>query len=276
MVYTNFESSVKSCLDLTRIRYSGVYQLRSIDPRMGRAQTEATTVTTGKSERLRAYLLGLVNGGLDPHVKLPTERELAEQFGVSRLTVRRVLDRLERDGLVYRVQGAGTFVHPPRISKSVELTSFSEDMRERGLRPGSKLVRAEIEAAGPVIGYALGLSPSTEVLHLERIRTADDEPMCLEHSYLPNNLVPGLADLDLTGSLYELLEARYNLRLERAEQTIKATVVDVAAANMLGVPPFSPAFLVQRIGYDNRGRPIERAESLYRGDRYWYELTIYR
>jgi GntR family transcriptional regulator len=233
-------------------------------------------VTTGKSEQLHAHLIGLVSGGLDPHVKLPTERELAEQFGVSRLTVRRVLDRLERDGLVYRVQGAGTFVNSPRISKSVELTSFSEDMRERGLRPGSKLVRAEIEAAGPAIGYALGLSPATEVLHLERIRTADDEPMCLEQSYLPKELVPGLADLDLTGSLYELLTTRFNLRIERAEQTIRATVVDAATANMLGVPPFSPAFLVERIGYDNRGRPVERAESLYRGDRYWYELTIYR
>lgn len=233
-------------------------------------------MTTGKSEQLRAHLIGLVSGGLDPHVKLPTERELAEQFGVSRLTVRRVLDRLERDGLVYRVQGAGTFVSSPRISKSVELTSFSEDMRERGLRPGSKLVRAEIEAAGPSIGYALGLSPSTEVLHLERVRTADDEPMCLEHSYLPKDLVPGLADLDLTNSLYELLTSRYNLRLERAEQTIRATVVDAATANLLGVPPFSPAFQVERTGYDHRGRPIERAESLYRGDRYWYELTIYR
>jgi GntR family transcriptional regulator len=233
-------------------------------------------VTTGKSEQLRSHLVELVQSGLDPHVKLPTERELAEQFGVSRLTVRRVLDRLERDRLVYRVQGAGTFVNSPQISKSVELTSFSEDMRERGLRPGSKLVRAEIEAAGPAIGYALGLSPSAEVLHLERVRTADDEPMCLEHSYLPRDLVPGLAELEITGSLYELLEARYNLRMERAEQTISATVVDVATANLLGVPPFSPAFRVDRTGYDNRGRPIERAESLYRGDRYWYELTIYR
>jgi GntR family transcriptional regulator len=233
-------------------------------------------MTSGKSESLRSHLLGLVNGGLDPHVKLPTERELAEQFGINRLTVRRVLDGLERDGLVYRVQGAGTFVSSPRISKSVELTSFSEDMRERGLRPGSKLVRAEIEPAGPQIGYALGLSPATEVIHLERIRTADDDPMCLEQSYLPKNLVPGLLDLDLTASLYEILASTYSLRVERAEQTIRATVVDTAAANMLGVPPFSPAFLVERTGFDNRGRPIERAESLYRGDRYWYELTIYR
>ena len=160
-------------------------------------------MAASKSDPLRAHLLALVDGGLDPHVQLPTERELAEQFEVSRLTVRRVLDRLERDGLVYRVQGAGTFVSSPRITKSVELTSFSEDMADRGLRPGSKVVRAEIAPAGAQVGYALGLSPADEVVHLERIRTADDEPMCLERSFVPVSLVPGLLEKDLTRSFIE-------------------------------------------------------------------------
>ncbi len=94
-----------------------------------------TDAQHSKSERLRQHLVEVIGRGLEPHSRLPTERDLATEFDVSRLTVRRALDRLEHDGLVYRVQGAGTFVAAPRIAKSVELTSFSEDMRARGLEP---------------------------------------------------------------------------------------------------------------------------------------------
>lgn len=230
-----------------------------------------------KSEQLRQHLVDLLLGGLAPHERLPTERSLAEEFSVSRLTVRRVLDQLEREGRVYRVQGSGTFASEPRIHKSVELTSFSEDMRSRGLRPGSLEVGSERIPAGADIGYALQISPSSQVLHIRRVRTADDEPMCLEHCYLPGELVPDdLGPEELHGSLYEALSARYGLTLHRAEQTIKATVLDPDDAQALGAPPFSPAFLVQRTGFDARGRAIERADSLYRGDRYSYQLTIYR
>ncbi|WP_326826723.1 GntR family transcriptional regulator [Streptosporangium sp. NBC_01639] len=229
-----------------------------------------------RSERLRRHLVDLVIGELAPHEQLPTERSLAEEFSVSRLTVRRVLDQLERDGRVYRVQGSGTFVSEPRIRKSVELTSFSEDMRSRGRRPGSLDVSCERIPAGADIGYALQISPSAEVLHIRRIRTADDEPMCLEHSYLPAGLVPADLGPELHGSLYEVLSERYGLTLHRAEQTIKVTVLDPDDARTLGAPPFSPAFLVLRTGFDARGRAIERAVSLYRGDRYSYQLTIYR
>jgi GntR family transcriptional regulator len=100
--------------------------------------------------------------------------------------------------------------------------------------------------------------------------------MCLEHSYIPSRLVPGLLDLDLERSLYELLGETFRLRLERADQTITSTVVDPDQAELLNVPPFSPAFNVERTGYDTRGRAIERAESLYRADRYSYRVTLYR
>ncbi|MFB4280356.1 MULTISPECIES: GntR family transcriptional regulator [unclassified Nonomuraea] len=229
-----------------------------------------------RSEELRRHLADLLVDALSPHDRLPTERGLAEEFSVSRLTVRRVIDQLEREGRVYRVQGSGTFVSEPRVRKSVELTSFSEDMRSRGLRPGSLEVTCERIPAGADIGYALQVSPSSQVVHIRRIRTADDEPMCLEHSYLPGELVPDDLGPELHGSLYEVLSARYGLTLHRAEQTIKATVLDPDDARALGAPPFSPAFLVRRVGFDVRGRAVERADSLYRGDRYSYRLTIYR
>jgi GntR family transcriptional regulator len=156
------------------------------------------------------------------------------------------------------------------------LTSFSEDMHSRGMAPGPSLLTAEETTAGARLGQALSVSPAEKVFHIARVRTADGEPMCLEHSYIPSRLAPGLLDLDLERSLYELLGETFRLRLERADQTIASTVVDPDQAELLNVPPFSPAFNVERTGYDTRGRAIERAESLYRADRYSYRVTLYR
>jgi GntR family transcriptional regulator len=229
-----------------------------------------------KGETLRAHVLALIDGELDPHDKLPTERELADQFSVSRLTVRGALERLEREGRVYRVQGSGTFVAEPRIAKSLELTSFSEDMRARGLTPGSRLVAAEVRPAGAQVGAALGSNPAAEVYHLRRVRTADGQPMALEDVYLPTALVPGLLELDLSGGMYDILDERYRLRVERADQTIQATVLDPDEAELLETGPFSPAFRVRRTGFDARGRHVEYGTSLYRGDRYSFDLSIHR
>jgi len=237
----------------------------------------AATATRGtKSGRLREYLLTRIENELQPHARLPTERDLAEEFSVSRLTVRGVLDRLESEGWVYRIQGAGTFVSERRIAKSLELTSFTEDMQQRGLKPGSRPIVAEDIHAGARIGYALGISPADRVAHIARVRTADDMPMCVENTYLPAQLVPGLLDLPLDGSLYKVLAARFRIDLKHATQTIRCTVLEPAEAALLEVPALSPAFAVERIVYDTRGRAVEHAEALYRGDRYGYSLTLQR
>ena len=229
-----------------------------------------------KADVVRRHLEAVIEGGLGPHDKLPTERELADEFDISRLTVRRALDQLENDGVVYRVQGAGTFVSEKSITKSFELTSFSEDMRARGLVPGSLSTKVVVMPAGAHIGYALGLSPAEQVVHIRRVRTADYAPMCVENSYLPESLVPDLVERLGNESLYRVLDEQFSLRLERADQVIKVTVLDPTVAAELQVPPFSPAFLVTRTGYDERGRAVEFAESLYRGDRYSYELSVGR
>lgn len=229
-----------------------------------------------KSEQVRDHVLRLVEEQVGPHGKLPTERELAEELAVSRLTVRRVLDGLEYENRVYRIQGAGTFVSEPQIAKSLELSSFSEDMRSRGMVPGSRVLTLEETTAGARWGQALSLSPAEKVLHLARVRTADGEPICLENCYIPARLAPGLLELDLKGSLYEVLTRSFHLRMERADQTIRATVLEPDQAELLNVPAFSPAFNVERTTYDTRGRASERAESLYRADRYSYHVTLRR
>lgn len=229
-----------------------------------------------KSQRLRAELLNMIEVELSPRDQLPTERMLAERFSVSRPTVRQVLARLESESRIYRAQGSGTFVSEPRISKSLELTSFSEDMEARGLVPGSRVLEAVLEPAGPTVGYALQLSPRAEVVHIHRVRTADATPMCIEHSFIPAALVPGLLEQPLDGSLYELLATRYRLRLDHADQQIRATVLDRAQAEALDAPEFSPALEVRRTNYDARLQRYEYAESVYRGDRYFYDLAVYR
>jgi GntR family transcriptional regulator len=228
----------------------------------------------GKSELVRQHLLDLIEDGLGPHEKLPTERQLADLLGVSRLTVRRALDDLTAQNRVYRIQGSGTFVRPSRIAKSIELTSFSQDMRSRGLVPGSVAIEIWEEPAGAPLAAVLELSPGTPVVSVRRVRTADGVRMCLEQLQLPATLVAGLTSEDLTGSLYEVLAERYGVVIDHADQSIRATVLDPDDAARLGVPAYSPAFEVKRLAVDTRGRPVERAVSLYRGDKYSYDFTV--
>lgn len=229
-----------------------------------------------KRGRVRQHVEQMISAGLPPHTQLPTERELAETLEVNRQTVRVALDELDREGLVYRLQGAGTFVSAARISKSFELTSFSEDMRARSMRPGSQSVEVQLTPAGQTASYALDISPRDDVVRVRRVRTADDIPICLEESSFAAASVAGLEHGILGNSLYEDLRERFGLVAVRADQEIHAVVLDQAQAEALHTPPFSPAFLVKRTTYDARSRPIEYAESVYRGDRYSYQLSISR
>ncbi|MFD4591689.1 GntR family transcriptional regulator [Streptomyces rubiginosohelvolus] len=229
-----------------------------------------------KHEALRTALTALIDDGLAPHEALPSERELMQRYSVSRMTVRRAVERLTQEGRVYRVQGAGTFVaDPATISKSLHLTSFSEDIRSRRMVPDSRLLLLERTEADLDCARDLFLAPGSPVVHLERLRTADGEPMCLENVWLPETLVPGLVDQGEPHSLYGWLE-RAGAAPETADQTIRATVVGPREAGLLEVPPQFPALLVERVTRDIRGRAVERAISLYRADRYDYRLTISR
>ncbi|MFJ5520897.1 GntR family transcriptional regulator [Streptomyces griseoluteus] len=229
-----------------------------------------------KHAALRAELLALIDDGMRPHQPLPSERELMQRYGVSRMTVRRAMERLCTEGRVYRVQGAGTFVaDPSTISKSLHLTSFSEDIRGRRMIPGSRLLVMERTEADLACARDLFLTPGTPVVHLERLRLADDEPMCLENSWLPEDVVHGLLDEGEPPSLYAWLD-RVGAAPVHADQTIRATVVDTRQAQLLGVPAHFPALQVERVARDVKGRAVERAVSLYRSDRYDYRLSISR
>ena len=200
---------------------------------------------------------------------IPSERQLSVDLGVSRLTVRAALDELVREGYLERRRGSGTFVREPKIAQELTMTSFSEDMRRRGMRPASRTLSVVTTTAGARLGRFLNVSPSERIVVAQRLRLADGETMAIEELHVPETLVPGLTARDLEKqSFYELLEQRYGIVIAGGIQTIEPTVTNEEESSALGVPLHSPAFLFERTTRADSGRIVEFVRSIYRGDRY--------
>ena len=200
---------------------------------------------------------------------LPSERRLAASLGVSRPTLRAVIDELVREGLLLRRHGSGTYVAEPKIALPLMMTSFSEDMARRGMKPSSRVVSFDVTTAGAKLGQRLNLSPMDEVWVITRLRLADDETMAIEWLHAPRRLLPELRREELaTHSFYELLRVRQGLTIASGTQTIEPTVTSPEEAELLGVPVHSPAFLFERTTSSDGGEVVEFVRSVYRGDRY--------
>jgi len=200
---------------------------------------------------------------------IPPERELCERYGVSRMTARQAVMELVNEGLLYRVQGLGTFVAEAKVPQdSGRLTSFTQDMQERGMEVSSTVIGVREEAAGPVVARLLRIDPGDRIIRVRRVRNADEKPMALETSHLLYEVAKGILDVDLSErSLYEEL-GKAGVRIATAEQSYEAVLVNEAESEHLGVPVGSPALLIERVTYDAEDRPFEYVKSVYRGDRY--------
>ncbi|HUP54623.1 MAG TPA: GntR family transcriptional regulator [Methylomirabilota bacterium] len=211
---------------------------------------------------------------------LPPERQLAERYGCSLITVRRALSELTREGRIQRTRGRGTTVLPPRIERDFGGTlSFAEEMQDRGLDPETRLIAARPESAGEVVARALGIEPGSPTLYLERLRAADGEPLLLEQVHLAAERFPGLLASDLErGSLYDLLTARYGTRIVRAREALEPVLLRAREARLLGQKAGTPALLIEGIAYGSDGIPVEFARSWVRGDRtrYYVERVVVR
>jgi len=208
------------------------------------------------------------NGDLQPRDVLPSERDLAGQLNLSRVTVRKALRGLAESGLVVQRRGSGTFIAdaPPRVEQALaRLTSYSEDMQRRGLRAGSRWLLREVSLASPVEAMRLNLSPDDRVVRLRRLRLANEVPMAIELATLAEQDLPDPGSA--TRSLYEVLEAR-GLAPVRALQRISAVNLSGADAALLGVFEGAAALGMERVTFLPNGRPIEFTQSLYRGDAY--------
>jgi GntR family transcriptional regulator len=221
-----------------------------------------------KQSQTRDLVLDLIEQ-LDVGEAIPSERQLSVDLGVSRLTVRAALDDLVREGYLVRRRGSGTFVSEPKIAQELTMTSFTDDMRSRGMRPASRTLELRVAPAGARLGRLLHVSPSEPIVVASRLRLADGETMAIETVHVREKHVPGLTARDLEeSSFYELLLDRYGIVIVGGTQMIEPTVTDEEESEALGVPLHSPAFRFERITHSETGEIVEFVESIYRGDRY--------
>jgi len=222
----------------------------------------------------------IVDGKLEAHEPIPSERELEKIYSVSRTTIRPAIDILVRQGFLYREHGKGTFVSPPKLQKGIsELTSFTEDMKRRGIVPGQKILAIGYVKPPESVRARLELPKDhSEVLCVDRIRLGDGSPMGLQTSYY--NLPPGQTfsrnELEEVGSIYALLREKLHLIPTEADETLEVTVATEREASLLHVKAGSPLLLSERTTYSQTRRVIEFAKILYRGDRYQYFAKLTR
>lgn len=215
---------------------------------------------------VREHLRELIADGLPVGAPIPSERELCEQFGVSRMTVRQAVDALVVEGALERVQGRGTFVAQPKVDLQLRLTPFEEEMRRRGMEPGTTVLRAERTQPPADVAAALERTPAEEVYHLLRIRLADGTPMALEETWVPAILAPDLLAQGPPPDVFGALTAR-GLAPSWGEDTIEAVRIGPAEADMLDVRPGAPGLRIGRRTFSG-DVAVEYTRSLYRGDRY--------
>lgn len=211
---------------------------------------------------------GIASGILPPNSSLPPERELAEITDVSRVTVRKAIGELVRDGLIEQRQGSGTFVREPvtRMEQSLShLTSFTEDMAQRGMDTTSRWLERGVFAPTEEEAAALDLGAGEEVARIYRLREAGGRPMALERASLPLDILPN--PLAVTTSLYEVLSGR-GQRPVRAQQKISAINIEGREAGLLGVVEGAAGLSIERTSFLESGRVAELTRSLYRGDAY--------
>jgi GntR family transcriptional regulator len=199
---------------------------------------------------------------------LPTERELAVRFDTSRTTVRQALAELVVEGKLERTQGRGTFISEPKLITLRQLTSFSDDLAERGARPRSEILAVSRSRADRQVTDALGLPADSTVARVERLRFADDAPIAHEIAWLPGPLPRLRAELDRRGSLYRTLREAYGITIGAAEDSVETALASPLQAQLLGCDTGLPMLLVCRTAWDADGNPVEFTRSVFRGDRF--------
>lgn len=208
-------------------------------------------------------------GELTPGDQLPTEKELQEQFGVSRATVRRAISDLVYAGLLERRRALGTIVARGKVEGSLfGFGSFTIEIMERGLTPKSRILDLHVESAVSPICEFLGIEEGEPVISLHRMRIVDDEPVAVEMMHVPERLVPGIRATDFTEdgkrqSTYYVFEHRYGLRLFRAEDTIEAVALEPDEAKLLGLAKGYPVLLRTRVAFATDDVPAVYSSGVY-------------
>ncbi|MCL5676854.1 MAG: GntR family transcriptional regulator [Firmicutes bacterium] len=209
-----------------------------------------------------------------PHARVPSEFELMNRYKVSRGTVKQAVEHLELQGLVYRVQGKGTFVAEPRITRSFDrLPSFTDDIRRLGLEPGVVVLALRRMAAGRKVAERLGHRNGVPVWKAERLFLADGEPLALVTSYVLRDRCPELLPEEVGKSLYHTLEEKYGLGPRGTRDTYTAVNAGSRMAELLKVPEGAALLYSERLAYTEDKAVIEYVESYIRGDRFTIDVA---
>lgn len=220
----------------------------------------------------------ILSGEFQPHAPMPTEDALAQEFDVSRITIRQALGLLEKDGLVVRQRGKGTFVSEGvKAYESAKLTGSMEDLILMGVQTSIKILGFSWIESPQSIKGRLGLEEASQVLRIEKIRLVEKKPFSYVINYLPQKIGQNIKAEDLTAKpLLMILEENLGIRPDDADQTIEATIADAHVAPLLDVRVGDPLLKVERTVFDVKKRPVECVFVLYRADKYFFNVKLKR
>jgi GntR family transcriptional regulator len=233
-------------------------------------------------KKVKSYLEKLLDEGkIKPGEQLPSEKDLVTQFNVSRITVRRALQELVIDERITRIPGKGSFVLQPKIEPLTELTSFSENMRARGLEPSYRNTAIELVNAPPKVLQFLQLTDDDRALRIHRLLLADNIPMAVQEAYLPASVykaAPQLFVPELLNvlSMYNILETNLGIRLVRAEEIVDASYATKEEAKLLSIKRGDLVLVITRLTLSENNKPIEYVKLVFRADRYRYRVELFR
>lgn len=229
--------------------------------------------------QIESILLRWISKNLKPGDMLPTEKELCEAFGVSRIVVRQALNDLVNRGVIKRRRGVGTVVIRPKINEYLvsRLTGFHADMKSQGLEPRTKILSKRLVKANELLAYYLDLNIGDEIVELQRLRFVKDEPILIVVNYIPRKFCPDLLDEDLEDrSLYEILETKYKIELVWGERTIEAISASSEDAKLLWIDRGSPLIFLRSITYTHNNVPVEYYEAKHRADRARFVTRLFK
>jgi GntR family transcriptional regulator len=212
---------------------------------------------------------------LKPHSQIPSARDLAATYDVSIMTIRQSLAALQADGLIYTIPGSGTYVAGEKLSKKLVFVSFSEEIKEKGMKPSSQILKAEkVQVNDKKLADILQISVGDQAYRVKRVRLADGTPLSIEDTHIPYENAPGLLDHNLKGSLYEIFKEIYERPVVKADSTISPILLDKDQAAALKAPVNTPSLMFTLTAFDMRGRTMEHCISVKRGDKYDFRFSI--